>query len=220
MWAQQVTSEEVSRALETVTEREELRALYEPESSYVPGWLRRLGDYFDSKSAQGPSEDPFDPSGGGVSGFLDAMPYLVSGVVLVLVAAAVIYFLLRLRRDEGARTKREELRTSRVASQLEAGRAARLAGDLPTALRAFWAALVTGLGRGDELVYRPAWTCREMLSRSRTAGPDTQLLSELLPRIERLEFGRVEITLADVEDLERLCDERLAPVLRLEGATR
>jgi len=205
LW-QQMRPNEVREALERVTAREELRGLYEVKKpTETPDWVRWLERLFEGSDT--------DVSSVG----LGWLPHVVAVLVLLFVAAAGIYFVLHLRRDDVEADPREELRSTRLAERLAAGRAARLAGDLPAALRAFWAALVTGLGQGAELVFRPAWTCREMLARSRAEGPDTQLLTELLPRVERLEFGKEEITLSDVELLERLCEVRLAVVLQLEG---
>jgi len=205
-----VTPERVQKAVEAVQSREELRHLYKPESDQ-PGWLKWLKDLFsrDSSGSESSSSGGSDSFSG--SGILDAMPYIVAGaVVIAVVVGLLVYF----KGSTSSKAKREEsdkvLRAKLIAEQLEAARAAQAAGDLNAALRAFWAVLVTALGRGNQLVYRRAWTCREMLARTRGEGPDVELLTRLLPRVEELEYGRIEITAADVDELANLCAERVA----------
>lgn len=209
MQAPQVTPEAVTKALKTVRTREELRGLYAPEDS-APAWWTWLKELF-SGSSDSPSD--YDPSQGleGAHGLLEMAPYVVAGVVLLLVLVGVAVFVSRSSRK--ARNKQEESseRRARLVEELLAeGARAQSGGELAAALRAYWAALVTGLGRGAELVYRPAWTCREMLARSPGEGPDVELLARLLPRVEELEFGRAEIVAGDVDELARLCQERLS----------
>jgi uncharacterized protein YpmB len=205
-----VSKERVSEAVESVKTNEELRRLYDPTENQEPAWLRWLKDFFDFGSSS--SDSSFDPALPRSSGILDALPYIVAGGVILLVVVGLVFAFTRSSRarKRAAETDSEERRAKLVSEQLELAHAALEAGDLSSALRAYWAALVTGLGRGNELVYRAAWTCREMLTRSRGEGSDVELLARLLPRIERLEFGRVEIRLADVEELRELCAERLS----------
>ena len=206
MQAGHVAPARVAEAIQSLEAREELRSLYHPDDDGVPWWLRALWNLFDGGESSGTVSD--GPVAAGQ--LMEAMPYLIGGLVLFGVLLVIVVFFLRASkaRREGE-AESEERRASLVREQLEQARAARAAGDLGAALRGFWAALVTGLGRGDELVYRPAWTCREMLVRSRSDGPDAELLGGLLPRVERLEFGRAEIRARDVDELAELCAERL-----------
>ncbi len=151
----------------------------------------------------------------------DFVGYFFWGL-LILLAALLLVTLLRQLGMLGGKKRTEdqdepgEHRRRRVAEALEAAVAAREAGDLRLALRHYWSALVTGLGRGKAVAWRPAWTCREMLARSRPGSSAVRLLGELLPEVERLEFGRDPVTAGDVRRLAALCDEHLPAVLRRE----
>lgn len=146
--------------------------------------------------------------------------YLFWGILIIAGVALLLWVLSLLgvlgRRGGDGEESAPEARRRHVAEALAAAVAARAAGDLRLALRHYWSALVTGLGRGEALAWRPAWTCREMLARSRPGSTSYALLAERLPRVERLEFGRAPIVEADVDDLARLCDEHLTAALRRE----
>lgn len=207
----QVKGERVRDALQRVTERDELRGLYrnaqDDQGFKLWGWVQRLLDYLDV-------DDPGEPGA-----IFQMLPWLVYGALILVILGSCVWLLLKMRKDLGTDKDEESMEKQRlawIAEQLQLGREAHRAGDLALALRAFWAALVTGLGRGDELVFRPAWTCREMLARSPGDGPDAQLLGRLLERVERLEFGDQHIEASDVEQLASLCDERLEAVLAME----
>lgn len=207
------TPEAVRAAVERVAAREELRSLYDDHQGLLErflNWLSGLGDSPRDASSLGDSA---------TSSVMNFLPVLLWILVISLVVIGIVVLVVRTwprsGKDAGDGLDAER-RAELIAEQLARARAARAAGDLGLALRLFWGALVTGLGRTDELAFRSAWTCREMLRRTRRRGPAVELLDELLPRVERLEFGREVITTADVEQLERLCDERLVRVLAKE----
>ena len=87
--------------------------------------------------------------------------------------------------------------------------AARDGGDLRLALRLYLFALVLGLGRKGDLVYRDAWTNRELLARGRPSNEVRALLEPLVNELEAKEFGRDEVRPEDVHELEELVRRHL-----------
>lgn len=179
--------------------------------------------------------DPYEPDRGLEGPALDfALPAfvqdLIAGLLVVLLVALVVWALVRWVR--GPRAQRAEAlaegeledpmvaRERWIAKQLAAARAAEARGDWHAALRGYWGALVVGLGQTRLLAFRPGWTCREMLERtqvegSAVAGP----VAELLPRVERMEFGGAPVAASDVREVAGLCEAHLAARwLRQEGA--
>jgi len=196
------SAEVIEDALELASS-EELRSLFKEDG---PSWLDGLD------LSWLPDWDWMD---GSFAGYL-----FWSVLVLLLLWGA---FLLVRTFYGKSRTPEElqpvEQRRLVIAEELIAAARYRAEGDLPLALRHYWMALVVGLGRGKAVAYRPAWTCREMLARSKQGTAEYELLHELLPRIERLEFGKVPIAVADVDELAAICDERLGRELAREEAT-
>ena len=87
--------------------------------------------------------------------------------------------------------------------------AARAAGDLRLALRTNLFALVLGLGRTGDLVYRDAWTNRELLARGKPSKAVRALLEPLVRELEPKEFGSGDVLPSDVDRLEALVEEHL-----------
>lgn len=136
---------------------------------------------------------------------------LGSLVVFLVWFFVVLAQTARLRRREAEEEQlvsgiplEERLRSLRAEAA-----AAKAAGDLRLALRTNLFALVVGLGRRGDLVYRDAWTQRELLARGRPSRAVRELLEPLVRELEPKEFGSGEVLLGDVERLERLVEEHL-----------
>jgi len=136
-------------------------------------------------------------------------------VLLVLLFA---YLLFRAKREgravvapgrSGSSAPGMRERVSRLVSE---ARSARAAGDLRRSLRLFCSALVVGLGASGDVSYREAWTNRELLRRGQPKAAARRLLEELVRELEGKEYGREEITAADLEHLEELCAVHLEGV--------
>ena len=155
---------------------------------------------------------------------------LFTVLLILLLGGLVVWAIVRMVRGPRARREAElaegeledplAMRERWIAAQLAAARAAEARGDWHAALRGYWGALVVGLGQTRLLAFRPGWTCREMLERtqiegSAVAGP----VAELLPRVERMEFGGAPVSAGDVREVANLCAAHLAARwLRQEGA--
>ena len=147
----------------------------------------------------------------------------VSGLKLlywiVLSAAALLLVWLVVH---GLRTAWRTRATSTISAAPEDPRAralalsraaaeARRAGDLRLALRLYVSAVALGLGQRGEVEYRDAWTNRELLARGQPGPRALELLLPLVRELEPAEFGRAAVRESDVDRLERVCDELLAP---------
>ncbi|MDF1798233.1 MAG: hypothetical protein P1V81_03585 [Planctomycetota bacterium] len=202
----QASSPEAPVVLEEALElagSEELRHLYKSDG---PSWLDGLD------LSWLPEWDWLD---GSIAGYL-------FWSVLVLLLLWGVYLLVRTFLGRPRKEEQQEPVEQRrlvIAEELRAAARYRAEGDLALALRHYWMALVVGLGRGKAVAYRPAWTCREMLARSKQGTEEYQLLHELLPRIERLEFGKLPIAASDVDELAAICEARLGRELAREEAT-
>ena len=167
-------------------------------------------------------------------GFDLVFPAFVQDIVMVLLVvvliAVVVWAIVWAVR--GPRARREAVlaegeledplvaRERWIAAQLEAARDAEARGDWHAALRAYWGALVVGLGQTRLLAFRPGWTCREMLERTQVEGSAVVgPVAELLPRVEQMEFGGAPVSASDVREVADLCTAHLAARwLKREGA--
>ena len=138
---------------------------------------------------------------------------------IVLITAALLLVALivrgiragwRARATPGATGVAEDPR-ERALDLCRAAADARRAGDLRLALRLYVAAVVLGLGQRGEVEVRDAWTNRELLARGAPGPRALELLLPLVRELEPAEFGRAAVRESDVERLERVCDELLAP---------
>ena len=68
---------------------------------------------------------------------------------------------------------------------------------------------MVGLGARGDVGFREAWTNRELLRRGRPKESARRLLEELVDELEGKEYGREEITTADLVRLEDLCSTHL-----------
>lgn len=156
------------------------------------------------------------PSGGMGLNLGPLVPVL-QVLLIGLLVAALVFALFKWRgRRGGARTEaevaQEDLRLARerwVLAQLEAARAAEARDDWHAALRAYWGALVVGLGQSRVLAFRPGWTCREMLARTLSEGAPVAPVAALLPRVEAMEFGHAAVGPGVVGEVADLCRELL-----------
>ncbi len=196
MSADRVPAERVAAELE--------RVLARPEFSQEPGPVERLlawlGDLLDGTSF-----------GGDVLGQLFQL-----GLVLLL-ATLLAWLVVRALRGLGAAGPRDgealapaaAAVVERVTSLRRAADQARVAGDLPRALRLNFWALVVGLGRRGDLEYRDAWTNRELLARGAPRGEVRAVLEPLVDELDAKGFGHEPTRGADVDRLEELCDRWL-----------
>lgn len=195
--------DQVREALDRVAAREEFRKLLGKQSEEKSGFWKWLDDFF---SDSGSDSSVAQTVGSGFSWLPAVLACIVVVAILVFVVRA---FMVTTGKADQQEETLEDRRAQFIAEQLRLGAAARQAGQLNLALRAYWSALVTGVGRGDDLVFRTSWTCREMLARSPIEASDVQLVAGLLEHVERLEFGDEVICTGDVDELAALCTERL-----------
>jgi len=152
---------------------------------------------------------------------LPGLPALPGGLQLllsVLIAALAVALVTRVLRPwlaatapaSGAQAAGGDPVGDRVRRYLERARAARAAGELKSALRLYFFALVVGLGRRGELEYRDTWTNRELLDRGHPTPEVRALLDPLVDDLDRKGFGGAPASAADVDYLADLCARRLA----------
>ena len=133
-------------------------------------------------------------------------------VLSTLLTVLVVLWLRRRPLSRGRFSSAEaqaQRRREDVARLRAAARAARDAGELREALRLTWFALVVGLGERGDLAYHAAWTNRELLERGEPSAETRSRLEPILRGIEAKEFGHEPTSLADVEQLDALCNQIL-----------
>lgn len=191
------SAEEVRAAVEDVLARGELRT----RESLLARFLEWLAPDLDQAAGEG-------------------LMNLVPWILLLVLLSALLALVLRawqtfraphLAAAEAARAATQDAH-ARARELARAGRAARAAGDLRTALRLDFEALFLFLGGRGDLELNPAWTQRELLRRGRPARAVRERLEPLVRALEPKEFGRVPVEPADVERLEA----ELAPLEREE----
>lgn len=138
-------------------------------------------------------------------------------VLGALAVAALVWLVIRhWRRGRTSpatmHASRTDERALRAAEWLARARAARQRGDLATALRCYFTALVVGLSEQGRLEYRDSWTYRELLERGAPRGDVRGVLAPLVPRLDAVSFGRATPELDEVERLDALCRQWLGGV--------
>jgi hypothetical protein len=139
------------------------------------------------------------------------------GIAIAIVLVGVVLLIRRLvtgarrgttPRDSGAIAR--AARAARAAELLADARTAAQRGDLTSAARLYFWALVIGLSERGAIEYRAAWTCREALERGAPSGEIQALLAPLVPRLDAVSFGRAPVHASDVDELAALCHRWLA----------
>ena len=128
--------------------------------------------------------------------------------------------LVRALRSQGAGAAAGPARTSpleRARALLVRAREARSSGDLRLALRLYLHALLLGTSQAGELVYRDAWTNRELLRLGEPSPRVRTLLDAIVREYEPKEFGRAEVATGDLERLEELVATHLPAVQPANG---
>jgi hypothetical protein len=130
-------------------------------------------------------------------------------IVLLGIVLAVRRFAPSRRAPSPAEPTEAQRRAARAAELYAEARRAAEQGDLTTAARLYFWALVVGLSERGAIEYRDSWTCREALERG---GPEDEiraLLAPLVPRLDAVSFGRAPVFARDVDELAALCDRWL-----------
>ncbi len=193
--ASPIPSERVHAALERVLARGEFRREKSLLEEFLEWLLPRLG-----------SER--------IAALGKILPWLLAFALLGLCLA----LLLRMVRSAGAaRAAREgELPPApisldeRLRELRRRSRSARASGDLRLALRLLFLSLLLALGGRGDLVYRDAWTNRELLRRGKPSRSARALLEPLVRELEAKDFGRDPVCEADLDRLESLLQRSLA----------
>ena len=192
----------IQRAVEDVLARDE----FAQSKIRTPSWLESLWNDFTDWF-----ERTFDFHIGGAG-------ELVATLIYVLLAAAVLYLVVRVvlawlrNRRATPEAVLENARAVRVAQLLAAARAARANGDVVLALRLHFWALVIGLSERGDLEYRDSWTNRELVERGHPRPEVARILAALVPGLDARSFGHAPASDADVEELAQLCREHLGGV--------
>jgi len=135
---------------------------------------------------------------------------LALAIVVTLVVALAIWVVRQMRARRGGAGAETAVR-ERVSELRGLAREARARGELALALRYLLFALVVGLGQRGDLVYRDAWTNRELLARGEPSDEVNAFLLPLVRELEAKEFGRAPVEAGDVDRLAGLCDRWLGP---------
>jgi len=191
-----IPAEEVRTAIDDLLDQGEFRN----EPSMLEEFVDWLGDLF--------SEADVSPDL--VETTLWIIVAVVGAVLLLLVTQLIISTLGAGHGESGAgRVGPGPSSRERGTLLRRQARAAREAGDRRRALRLSLFALGVGRGARGNLLYRDAWTNRELLRRGEPGRETRLLLSPLVDELEAKDFGREPTTDADLDRLESLCDEHL-----------
>ncbi len=181
------------------------RPEFRPRARGVTDWLgEKVSEFFEWLG------DLFDFDGVRLPIPIEVL-YGIGIAILLVGVILVVRRLLSTRRSPKSDVVSEAAaRAARAAELLAEARAAAQRGDLTSAARRYFWALVIGLSERGAIEYRAAWTCREALERGAPADEIRVLLAPLVPRLDAVSFGRAPVHVSDVDELASLCDRWLA----------
>lgn len=149
----------------------------------------------------------------GTGEFVGTLAYVGLIVAVVVAVGLLVWMMIRLR-DGGdgppVLTTPQQALAAKVLLRVEELRArareAELRGELLTAMRLYFFALVVGLGEQGDLEYREAWTNRELFVRGKPTPDVAATLQPVLGELDEKSFGEREVLPADVAVFAGLLD--------------
>jgi len=193
---------------------ERILAAFRPIGRAIARFIRWLGDLFEKLFRDTPSAAPGKPAP------YPAVKWVVIALVALLIVAAAFAVVRLTRAREGSRTAAplatarpiqlddEQISAADLPEErwMELGRECLTRGDYRLALRAFYLANLSWLGRRELLTIAPFKSNRDYfreLRRRAPAEPVQQAFSENMRAFERAWYGRHVVDAAQVAEFEQ-----------------